>query len=66
KFAGAADETEKVKAVVESAVVKTFGALTDLIRGAVEVGLKKVSKAIQDAGKKAPGSSASPQSSASS
>ncbi|WLN24661.1 variable large family protein [Borreliella bavariensis] len=65
KFAGAANNAKEVKAVVESAVVKTFGALTDLIRGAVEVGLKKVSKAIQDAGKKAPGSSASPQSSAS-
>ncbi|WLN24662.1 variable large family protein [Borreliella bavariensis] len=35
KFAGAADETEKVKAVVESAVVKTFGEWLDgLIKAA--------------------------------
>ncbi|WP_210368786.1 variable large family protein, partial [Borreliella garinii] len=55
KFAAAAaNDKEKVKAVVESAVVKTFGALTDLVRGAAEAGLKKVSKVIQDAGKKAP------------
>uniref|UniRef100_UPI00359C190A variable large family protein n=2 Tax=Borreliella garinii TaxID=29519 RepID=UPI00359C190A len=40
KFAGAADETEKVKAVVESAVVKTFGEWLDELIKAAEGGGK--------------------------
>ncbi|WP_210359927.1 variable large family protein, partial [Borreliella garinii] len=50
KFAAAAaNDKEKVKAVVESAVVKTFGALTDLVRGAAEAG-KDGGKAAADGG----------------
>ncbi|WP_373592370.1 variable large family protein, partial [Borreliella garinii] len=40
KFAGADNETEKVKAVVESAVVKTFGAWLDGLIKAAEGGGK--------------------------
>ncbi|WP_187981479.1 variable large family protein, partial [Borreliella bavariensis] len=45
KFAGAADETEKVKAVVESAVVKTFGEWLDELIKAAEGGGKAAAAA---------------------
>uniref|UniRef100_UPI001F4091F5 variable large family protein n=1 Tax=Borreliella garinii TaxID=29519 RepID=UPI001F4091F5 len=48
KFAvDAADKKASVKSAVESAVQKTFAALTGVVRKAAEAGLKKVAEVVQ-------------------
>ncbi|WP_223147730.1 variable large family protein, partial [Borreliella bavariensis] len=61
KFAAAnADggKKESVKSVVESAVQKTFAALSEIIKKSVETGLKKVADAVKKEGGKTPETSA--------
>ncbi|WP_418905193.1 variable large family protein, partial (plasmid) [Borreliella finlandensis] len=54
KFAAVAANSgkENVKSAVESAVGKTFTALTNIVRKAVEAGLKKVADVVQSEGTK--------------
>uniref|UniRef100_UPI001AEF7234 variable large family protein n=1 Tax=Borreliella garinii TaxID=29519 RepID=UPI001AEF7234 len=56
KFA-ATDENgaKSAKSVIESAVQKSMAALSGIIRDSIELGLKKVSDAVQAKGKSVPG-----------